>query len=84
MPLLTDKQKYYHLLGEVCEVLPHYAVDETIRAGYGQQYPSAAVRLGNVKLGKVPHLPDLVALVRHSMPAFEIPLHLLPADAALV
>ncbi|MGI4873401.1 MAG: hypothetical protein ACRYFX_19760 [Janthinobacterium lividum] len=76
---LEEKEKYYLLLALVCLKLPHYAVDRTIQAGYGSQYPSAAVRLGNVKLGKVPDLGDLCALIKHSMPDFDIPGRLLPA-----
>ncbi|UOR06717.1 hypothetical protein MUN82_06360 [Hymenobacter aerilatus] len=77
---MTEKQKFYHLLGDVCEDMPHYAVDTAIRAGYGQQYASASTRLQHVKQGKVACLPDLVALVEHSMPDFSIPAHLLPAQ----
>jgi hypothetical protein len=76
---LEEKEKYYLLMALVVGKLPHYAVDNTIRAGYGQEYKSAAVRLGNVKLGKVPDLNDLCALIRHSMPDFDIPARLLPA-----
>jgi hypothetical protein len=75
---LEEKEKFYLLLALVCNKLPHYAVDRTIQAGYGSQYKSAAVRLGNVKLGKVPDLHDLCALITHSMPAFDIPRRLLP------
>lgn len=78
---MTDKQKYYHLLGEVCEAMPASAVDSTIRAGHGQEYKSASTRLHHVRQGKVASLPDLVALVRASMPGYEIPTHLLPAEA---
>jgi len=76
---LDEKEKYYLLMALVCGKLPHYAVDNTIRAGYGSQYKNAAVRLGNVKLGKVPDLHDLCALVRYSMPDFDVPGRLLPA-----
>lgn len=76
---LEEKEKYYLLLALMCGKLPHYAVDNTIMAGYGRQYKSAAVRLGNVKLGKVPDLNDLCALIRYSMPEFAIPGRLLPA-----
>jgi len=79
---MTDKQKYYHLLGEVCEAMPSSAVDSAIRAGYGQEHKSASTRLHHVKQGKVASLPDLVALIRYSMPDYEIPAHLLPDEAA--
>jgi hypothetical protein len=76
---LEEKEKFYLLMALVCNKLPHYAVDRAIQAGYGGQYKSASVRLGNVKLGKVPDLNDLCALVKHSMPEFAIPGRLLPA-----
>lgn len=77
---MTDKQKYYHLLGEVCEDMPSSAVDSTIRSGYGREYASASTRLHHVRQGKVASLPDLVAMIRAAMPAYEIPAHLLPAE----
>lgn len=76
---LEEKQKFYLLLALVCLKLPHYAVDRTIQAGYGGHYQNASVSLSNVKLGKVPNLPDLCALVKYSMPDFTIPGRLLPA-----
>lgn len=78
---MTDKQKYYHLLGEVCEAMPSSAVDSAVRAGYGQEHKSASTRLHHVRQGKVASLPDLVALIRHSMPDYQIPAELLPAPA---
>jgi len=79
---MTDKQKYYHLLGEVCEAMPSSAVDSAVRAGYGQEHKSASTRLHHVKQGKVASLPDLVALIRYSMPGYDIPAQLLPDEAA--
>lgn len=76
---LEEKEKFYLLMALVCKKLPYYAVDNTIRAGYGGEYKSAAVRLGNVKLGKVPDLNDLCALIKNSMPEFDVPTRLLPA-----
>lgn len=81
---MTDKQKYYRLLAEVCETMPSSAVDSAIRAGYGQGFVSASTRLNHVKQGKVASLPDLLALIRTSMPEFEVPAHLLPAEQAIV
>lgn len=75
---MTEKQKFYHLLAEVIEDMPHHAPTAAIRAGYGEQYPSAATRFQHVKQGKVACLPDLIALIEHSMPDFTIPAHLLP------
>lgn len=78
---LEEKEKFYLLMALVCKKLPYYAVDHTIQAGYGKHHRSAAVRLGNVKLGKVPDLNDLCALIKYSMPEFDIPSRLLPAGA---
>ena len=77
---MTDKQKYYHLLGEVCETMPSSAVDSAIRAGYGREHKSASTRLHHVKQGKVASLPDLMALIEYSMPGYEVPAHLRPAE----
>lgn len=76
---LEEKQKFYLLIAMVCLKLPYYAVDRAIQAGYGKHHKNAAARLGNVKLGRVPDLHDLVALIKHSMPDFDIPARLLPA-----
>ncbi|WP_210516446.1 hypothetical protein [Hymenobacter terricola] len=77
----TEKQKYFLLQALVCEKLPNRAVDMAVRAGMGGEFKSASVGLQNVKLGKVPSaLRDLVAMVRLSMPDFEIPEFLMPAD----
>jgi hypothetical protein len=79
---MTDKQKYYHLLGEVCEAMPSSAVDSAIRAGYGREHKSASTRLHHVKQGKVASLPDLLALIEYSMPDYVVPGHLRPAEEA--
>jgi hypothetical protein len=76
---MTEREKYFTLLGLVCEKLPYYAAHLAAEAGLG-----VAARLQNVKLGRVIHLADLVALVRHSIPDFEIPSHLLPEPAEQV
>ena len=78
---MTDRQKYYHLLGEVCEAMPSSAVDSAIRAGYGRELKSASTRLHHVKQGKVASLPDLLALIEHSMPSYEVPMHLRPEES---
>ena len=75
---LEEKEKFYLLFALVCMKLPRRAVDLTIQAGYGKEYEGASVRLTNVKNGKVPDLNDLCALIKHSMPAFDIPARLLP------
>lgn len=85
----TDRQRYFALLALVCESMPHYAVDNAIRAGYAPSHSgrgasgSDSTRLNHVKQGKVVSLPDLVALVRHSMPDFDVPAFLLPAEPVL-
>lgn len=71
---MTEPQKYYTLLGLVCEDFPHYAVDMAIAAGC----PGERQRLHDVKRGRTVSLPDLVALVQHSMPRFKIPTYLRP------
>lgn len=78
---MTEKEKYYHLLGEVCEKMPSSAVDSAIRAGYGQEHKSASTRLHHVKQGKVVSLADLLALIRYSMPDYQVPAPLLPEAA---
>lgn len=76
---LEEKQKYYLLLAMVCMKLPYYAVDNAIRADYGKQYRNATNRLTNVKVGRIADIKDLCALIKHSMPEFDIPNRLLPA-----
>lgn len=73
---MTEREKYFILLGLVCEKLPYYAAQLASVAGLGEHR-----RLQNVKLGKAIGLADLVALVRHSLSEFEIPEHLLPEVA---
>lgn len=76
---MHEKEKFYFLMALVCRKLPRYAVEVALRAGYGAEYGvNASRRLYNVKQGKIISLADLVALVRHSLPDFEIPAHLLP------
>jgi hypothetical protein len=75
---LEEKQKYYLLLALVCFKLPRNAATKAIQAGYGDEYPNAAARLENVKAGKVPDLNDLIALIKASIPDFDIPARLLP------
>jgi hypothetical protein len=73
---LTEREKYFTLLGQVCEKLPYYAAQLASDAGLGEHR-----RFQNVKQGKAIGLADLVALVRHCLPDFEIPEHLLPEVA---
>jgi hypothetical protein len=73
---MTEREKYFTLLGLVCEKLPYYAAMLAADAGLGDHR-----RLQNVKQGKAIGLLDLVALVRHSLPDFPIPEHLLPEVA---
>ena len=76
---LEEKEKFYLLFALVCTKLPRYAVDRALQAGYGKDYEGASVRLTNVKNGKVADLSDLCALIKYSMPEFDIPARLLPA-----
>ena len=78
---LEDKEKFYLLFALVCTKLPRFAVDRTIQAGYGTEYEGASVRLTNVKNGKVADLNDLCALIKYSMPDFDVPPRLMPAGA---
>ena len=71
---LSENQKFYQLQALVCDKLPFYAASLTVNAGY----PAPLSRLQAVKAGKTKSLPDLVALVKHSLPDFEIPAHLRP------
>lgn len=70
---MTEREKYHSLQALVCEKLPYYAAQVAATAGAGK-----LTRMQNVKAGKVISLLDLVALVRHALPDFEIPTHLLP------
>ncbi len=74
--MMTEKQKYFHLMGEVCEILKPTAVDDAVRAGYDT--PSNL--LAAARIGRRPVLRDLVALVQFSMPSYEIPTHLRPTS----
>ncbi len=76
---LSENQKFHTLQALVCEKLPYYAAAMTVDAGY----PATLSRLQSVKAGKTKSLTDLVALVRHSLPDFEIPAHLLPEEQAV-
>lgn len=75
---MTPTQKYYTLLGLVCEDFPHYAVEMAVAAGC----PGERQRLHDVKRGRTVSLPDLLELVRYSLPRFEVPTHLLPDEEA--
>jgi hypothetical protein len=77
---MTNKQRFYYLLAEVCEKMPHYAADMAIRAGYLEYTKETHRRLSHVKQGKIASLPDLIALVQHSMPNYAIPARLLPVN----
>ncbi|WP_151087354.1 hypothetical protein [Hymenobacter baengnokdamensis] len=73
---MTEREKYFSLQALVCEKLPYYAAQLAAKAEAG-----TLTRMQNVKAGKVISLADLVALVRHALPDFEIPAHLLPEVA---
>lgn len=74
--MMTDKQKFYHLLGEVCETLPVGAIDSLAR----NDYQATTIQLMQVRQGRIINLKHLVALVRVGLPDFEIPGHLLPVE----
>lgn len=76
---MTSKQKYFRLLSHVCEALPTSAVDAVLRAD--RDYPLGATALAQVRVGRTINLKALVALVRASLPDFQIPEELLPAPA---
>ena len=71
---MTDKQKFYRLLSDVCEFLPTKSIKAAISAGYNAN----AVELLNVRRGRVTNLNHLVALIRFGLPKFSIPTELLP------
>jgi hypothetical protein len=74
---MTEKQKFYRLLSEVCERLPTSAINDAIAGGYNAN----AVQLLHVRQGRTINLPHLVALIKHGLPDFQIPEQLLPAIA---
>ena len=74
---MHEEEKYYGLMALVCRKLPHYAVQMTIDAGY----KGSRQMLHDVKRGRTINLTALVALIRASLIGFEIPAHLLPAEA---
>jgi hypothetical protein len=76
---MHEEEKFYSLMALVCRRMPHYAVQMTLDAGYGNDQPRQF--LHDVKRGRTINLAALVALVQHSLPAFEIPAHLLPEPA---
>ena len=74
-PLSTDRQKYYQLMALVCEDLPTTAIDALVRSGH----EASSAQLTAVRQCRKVHLPWLIDLVRAGLPAFVIPLDLLPA-----
>jgi hypothetical protein len=75
---MHEEEKFYNLMALVCRKMPHYAVQMTLDAGKYKDQPRQF--LHDVKRGRTLNLPALVALVRHSLPDFEIPAHLLPTE----
>ncbi|GAB2466545.1 hypothetical protein GCM10011375_32720 [Hymenobacter qilianensis] len=71
---MTEKQKFYRLFSEVCELLPTGAINSAITAGYNAN----AVHLIHVRQGRTINLPHLVALIQYGLPEFNIPVDLLP------
>lgn len=73
---MHEEEKYFALLSLVCRKMPHYAVQMTLDAG---EYPDQPRQfLHDVKRGRAINLTALLVLVRHSLPRFEVPAHLLP------
>ena len=72
--MLTDKQKYFYLIAEVCEKLTIEAVTQAVKSGH----PAPLGTLTNVRTGRTPNLPVLVDMVTMALPDYEIPTHLLP------
>lgn len=73
---MTEKQKYFHLVGEVCEMLNPSVVDQAVRNGH----PMPIISLNNVRLGRKVDLAALTQLVRLGLPEFDIPAHLRPGQ----
>lgn len=73
--MMTDKQKYFALMSEVCELLKPADINAPVRAGYDVP----ANLLDQARIGRRPVLRDLVAIVTHAHPDFQIPAHLRPA-----
>jgi len=73
---MTEREKYFSLLALICEKLPYYAAQMLAKKEGG-----TLSRWQNVKAGKTISLADLVAMVRLTLPDFEIPAHLLPEPA---
>lgn len=73
--MITEKQKYFYLLAEVCEKLTSDAVERAIRGGH----TSSIGTLNNARIGRNVNLPVLVDLVTLGLPDYEIPAHLRPA-----
>ena len=73
--MLTEKQKYYLLLGEVCEKLTADTVEQAIRTGHTASFGT----LNNSRFGRNVNLPVLVDLVTLGLPDYSIPAHLRPA-----
>ena len=75
-PLSTDRQKYFQLMALVCEDLPTTAIDALVR----NDHEASSAQLTAVRQCRKVHLPWLIDLVRAGLPAFVIPLDLLPAQ----
>ena len=77
---MTEKQKFYRLYSDVCEVLPTKSINAAIAGGYNTN----AVQLLQVRQGRIINLPHLVALVRFGLPGYNIPTELLPKTEAQI
>ncbi len=70
MRVETDKQKFFHLLGDVCEDLPVDVAFPVWSAGF---HHIPANRLQLIRIGKVVDLPALVIIIQACLPDFKIP-----------
>ena len=75
---MTDKQKFYRLLSEVCEDLPTSAINKAVAEGYDVN----VITLMQVRQGRTINLPHLIKLVEVGLPKFSIPDALRPAAPA--
>lgn len=69
MKVDTEKQKFFHLLADVCEELPADVATPVIQAGHDIPAP----RLQNTRIGRHVHLETLVTIVKTCLPKFKIP-----------
>ena len=72
--MLAEKQRFYRLFQDVCELLPTGAINSALTADYNAK----AVHLIHVRQGRTVNLPHLIALIQYGLPEFSITVDLLP------